>query len=240
MSELPAYKILPLGDTALVIDFGNIVSHSLNDRIISLFKNLQKNPLEFMTEAVPAYSSLAVYYDIVRARKKIPEEKTVFDWMKNEVRQFLENEKTDTVFEKRVVKIPVCYEKEFATDMDWISEKLKLSPEEVIQLHTSKSYRVYMLGFLPGFAYLGEVDDKIVLPRKPQPQHVIAGSVGIAGKQTGVYPFDSPGGWQIIGRSPLKFFNKEKKEPTLVNAGDTIEFYSITKDEFNDIKRRNA
>lgn len=240
MSELPAYKILPLGDTALVIDFGNIVSHSLNDRIISLFKNLQKNPLEFMTEAVPAYSSLAVYYDIVRARKKIPEEKTVFDWMKNEVRQFLENEKTDTVFEKRVVKIPVCYEKEFATDMDWISEKLKLSPEEVIQLHTSKSYRVYMLGFLPGFAYLGEVDDKIVLPRKPQPQHVIAGSVGIAGKQTGVYPFDSPGGWQIIGRSPLKFFNKEKKEPTLVNAGDTIEFFSITKDEFNDIKRRNA
>lgn len=240
MSELPAYKILPLGDSALVVDFGNIISHSINDRVILLFKILQQQPIEYMTEAVPAYSSLTIYYDVVNARKKAPEEKTVFDWMKNEVRHFLEQEKEIYQYEKRVINIPVCYEKEFAPDLEWASKELKISVEEIISLHTSKSYRVYMLGFLPGFAYLGEVDEKIVLPRKLQPQNVIAGSVGIAGKQTGVYPLDSPGGWQIVGRTPLKFFNEENEEPTLVKAGDTIQFISINKDEFENIKRGTA
>lgn len=240
MNKLPAYKIIPLGDTALTVDFGNIISLKINDNVISIFKKLQQQPIEGMTEAVPAYSSLAIYYDITAIHKKVSEEKTVFDRMKIRVLAFLEKEIEDYPYEKRVVTIPVCYENEFATDMNWITDKLKITWEELIQLHTSNLYRVYMLGFLPGFAYMGEVDDTIVLPRKQQPSNVIAGSVGIAGKQTGVYPLDSPGGWQIVGRTPLKFFNKENKEPTLVQAGDSVKFISISKDEFENIKSRNT
>ena len=240
MNNLPSYKISPLGDAALIVDFGNIISHMINDAVISLFKKLQQQPIEGMTEAVPAYSSITIYYDVVSIHKKIVEEKTVFEWMKNKAQVFLEKEIDVYQYEKRVVNIPVCYENEFATDMKWITDKLKIFREELIQIHTSKHYRVYMLGFLPGFAYMGEVDDTIKLPRKQQPSNVIAGSVGIAGKQTGVYPLDSPGGWQIIGRTPLRLFNKENKEPTLLQAGDSVKFISISKDEFENIKSRNT
>lgn len=240
MNKLPAYKISPLGDAALAVDFGNIISHTINDVVISLFKKLQQQPIEGMMEAVPAYSSITIYYDVVSIHKKKPEEKTVFDWMKNKVQDFLDKELEVYQYEKRLVTIPVCYENEFATDMNWIIDKLKITWEELIQIHTSKHYRVYMLGFVPGFAYMGEVDDTIALPRKQQPTNVIAGSVGIAGKQTGVYPLDSPGGWQIVGRTPLKFFNKENKEPTLLQAGDSVKFISISKDEFENIKSRNT
>lgn len=240
MNNLPAYKILPLGDTALTVDFGNLISIKINDTVISIFKKLQQQPIEGMTEAVPAYSSLTIYYDVMNVYKNVSGEITVFDWMKNKVQVFLEKEIENYQFVKRVVTIPVCYEKKFATDMNWITDKLKITWEKLIQLHTSKHYRVYMLGFLPGFAYMGEVDNAIELPRKQQPQNVIAGSVGIAGKQTSVYPLDSPGGWQIIGRSPQKFFNKENIEPTLLQAGDSVNFISISKDEFEHIKSRNS
>ena len=240
MNKLPVYKIFPLGDTALAVDFGNIISPTINDTVISLFKKLQQQPVEGMTEAVPAYSSLTIYYDIMSVRSKAGKEKTVFDLMKNAVQNFLEKETDEYHPEKRIVNIPVCYEKEFANDMEWIIDKQKISWEKFIQLHTSNIYRVYMLGFLPGFAYLGEVDDSIALPRKQQPQQVLAGSVGIAGKQTGVYPFDSPGGWQIVGRTPVKFFNKEDKDPSVLQPGDSVKFTSISKDEFEDIKSRNS
>ncbi|HET9823979.1 MAG TPA: carboxyltransferase domain-containing protein, partial [Chitinophagaceae bacterium] len=114
-----------------------------------------------------------------------------------------------------------------------------ISVEDIIRLHISRQYRVYMLGFLPGFAYMAEVEDSIAVPRKPQPQPILAGSVGIAGKQTGVYPLNSPGGWQIIGRTPLKMFEKDQATPCLLKAGDYVEFYSITKDEFEDHQSRS-
>ena len=118
--------------------------------------------------------------------------------------------------------------------------KNKISVEEIIHLHASTTYRVYMLGFLPGFAYMGMVDEKIATPRKQFPAPVEAGSIGIAGRQTGIYPLNSPGGWQIIGRTPLKLFDKEKNDPTLFKTGDTVQFYSITKDEFENSKSGNA
>ena len=240
MNKLPPYKISPLGDAALAVDFGNIISHTINDIVISIFKKLQQQPIEGMTEVVPAYSSLTIYYDVIALRKKISDETSVFDRMKASVSNFIEQETEIVQNESRVVTIPVCYEKEFATDLEWISSQLKISDEKIIQLHTAKTYRVYMLGFLPGFAYMGEIDDKINLPRKNQPQMVVAGSVGIAGKQTGIYPFNSPGGWQIVGRTPIKLFNKENKEPTLVQAGDSVKFISISKNEFENIKSRNS
>jgi inhibitor of KinA len=240
MINLPPYRIFSLGDSALTIDFGNIIDDKLNDIVISFFKKLQDQPIEGITETVPAYSSMTVYYNIVDLRKNIPEEQTVFDWMKNEVQKFLMQETENYQQEKRLVKIPVCYEPEFAIDMEAATSYIKLSTEEIIRIHTSKTYRVYMLGFLPGFAYMGEVDEKIVIPRKLQPVSVSEGSVGIAGKQTGAYSLNSPGGWQIIGRTPHKLFDKEKAEPVLLRSGDSVQFYSITKNEFENIKSRNS
>ncbi len=240
MDKVPSYKISSLGDAAITVDFGNIISHTINDTVISLFKKLQQQPIEGMTEAVPAYSSITIFYDVFSLSKKRSDKKTVFDWMKSNVLEFLEKETEVYEYEKKVVPIPVCYEDEFATDKEWIIDKLKISWQEFVQIHTSGHYRVYMLGFLPGFAYMGEVDNVIELPRKQQPLNVIAGSVGIAGKQTGVYPLNSPGGWQIIGRTPLNFFNKNNNEPTLVKAGDSVKFISINKDEFENIKSRNS
>ncbi|HLF44912.1 MAG TPA: 5-oxoprolinase subunit PxpB [Chitinophagaceae bacterium] len=240
MNTQPAYKIFPLGDAALIVDFGNSISDTVNDRVISLFKKLQQQPVRGMTEAVPAYSSLTIYYDLFSFYYKEKQEKTVFEEMKNKIITFLEQEKEVYQYKKRTVVIPVCYDKEYAADMEWITDHLKLTTEEFIRLHTSKSYRVFMLGFLPGFPYMGEVDDKIMLPRKLKPENVIAGSVGIAGKQTGIYPFNSPGGWQVIGRTPLKVFNKANTEPALVQTGDFVNFFSISKNEFENIKSRNA
>ena len=240
MTHLPSYKIFALGDSALTIDFGNIIDNKLNDLVISLFKKLQHQPPEGITETVPAYSSLTIYYDLIAIRKNIPEDQTVFDRMKNEVQKFLQQETKDYQHEKRTMNIPVCYEKEFAPDLESSSSYLKISTEEIIRIHTSKTYRVYMLGFLPGFAYMGEVDEKIVIPRKLQPVSVSEGSVGIAGKQTGAYSLNSPGGWQIIGRTPEKLFDKGKTEPVLLRSGDHVRFISITKDEFENIKSRNS
>lgn len=240
MTYLPPYKIFALGDSALTIDFGNIIDDKLNDTVISVLKKLQKRPVDGITEAVPAYSSLTLYYNVIDLRNKIPEEQTVFDWMKYKLQNFLLQDTQNFQQEKRLVEIPVCYEKEFAPDIESTAFYLKLSTEEIINIHTSKTYRVYMLGFLPGFAYLGEVDEKIVIPRKLQPIPVSEGSVGIAGKQTGVYSLNSPGGWQIIGRTPQKLFDKEKAEPVLLRSGDSVQFYSITKNEFENIKSRNA
>jgi len=241
MSYLPAYKLSPLGDSALLVDFGNIISRPVNDTVISLFKKIQSTPVEGMTEVVPGYSSLAVYYDVLRLRGKIEDGQTVFQFMKDKISVLLQEEfKPVADTETNMVKIPVCYEKEFATDLEWMSSQLRISTEEIIRLHTSNVYHVFMLGFLPGFAYMGEVDEKIMIPRKQQPVQVAAGSVGIAGKQTGVYPLISPGGWQIIGRTPVNMFNKNEKEPTLVKTGDSIQFYSITKDEFENIKSRHS
>ena len=235
-----SYKIISLGDAALTIDFGNLINESINKKVITLFHNLQHKPIQGMVEAVPAYSSLTIYYDVISLYKNIPDGKTVFEWMKDQTEKYLK-EKIETENKEEVtVIIPVCYDKEFASDIDHIAAKKNISPEEIVQIHTSRSYRVYMLGFLPGFAYMGEVDDIIIIPRKPTPQNVIAGSVGIAGQQTGVYPLNSPGGWQIVGRTPVKMFDKEKKEPTLVKAGDHVRFISISKDEFENIKGRNS
>lgn len=234
------YKIFFIGDSAATIDFGNLVDEKLNEKIISLFDHLSLFPLEGMTEAIPAYSSLTVFYDIHALRKKIPPWKEIYSWIENELHKLVKNDLRENEMQPRVVRIPVCYEKEFGIDLQWMATEKNISQEEIIRLHTVRHYRVYMLGFLPGFAYMGEVDEKIALPRKQQPGQVIAGSVGIAGKQTGIYPLDSPGGWQIIGRTPVRLFDPDKEEPCLLRAGDQVEFYSIIKNEFENYQSGHA
>jgi inhibitor of KinA len=226
------YRIFPLGDFAITIDFGNTINESINKEVIARFNQLQEKPLPGLIEMIPAYSSLTIYYDILALKKKIVNHTTMFEWMKEQLEKQLKMPVQENIIEERLVRIPVCYEGEFSPDIQQLAAAKNISVDEVIQIHTSSGYKVYMLGFLPGFAYMGEVNEKIVMNRKPQPQNVLAGSIGIAGKQTGIYPLASPGGWQIIGRTPLKLFDTGREEPVLLKAGDTVQFYSISKDEF--------
>lgn len=226
------YRIFPLGDSAITVDFGNMINEAINNEIIARFDELRHDPLPGMIEAVPAYSSLTVYYDVLKVKKTIPAGHTAFEILKLQLERRLQQQVQQKNIAERLIKIPVCYDGEYAPDMQHLTAKKNITADEVIQIHTSKTYKVYMLGFLPGFAYMGEVDEKIAIPRKLQPVNIMAGSVGIAGKQTGIYPLASPGGWQIIGRTSLKLFDANKEEPTLLRAGDRVQFYSITKDEF--------
>ena len=227
------YSIFPLGDSAIMVDFGNKIDETINEQVMALFCQLRDHPLLGMIEAVPAYSSLTIYYDTFQLSKKIPVDKTVYEWMKEQLQKKLQEPLLNNDSSTTTITIPVCYEKEFGLDIEEIAAIKNISVKELIEIHTSKIYRVYMLGFLPGFAYMGEVDEKIEMPRKQQPRQIVeSGSVGIAGKQTGIYPLTSPGGWQIIGQTALKLFDAEKKEPTLLRAGDKVKFISISKDEF--------
>ncbi len=228
-----AYQISPLGDSALLIDFGNKIDEDINKQVIGRARQLKDN-LAPVIEVVPAYSSVTVYFDVVKLKKQTPKGKLVYDHLKEAVEQVLLQPLSLEEKQERLIKIPVCYEQEFAPDIHSVGSGNNVSVEDVIALHVSKIYRVYMLGFLPGFSYLGEVDDIIATPRKPAPQPVAAGSVGIAGKQTGIYPYASPGGWQIIGRTPLTIFDPHGGEPALLRAGDRVQFFSITANEFTD------
>ncbi len=228
----PSYRIFPLGDSAITIDFGNVIDEKINEEVLHRFYYLQQHPLSGMMEAAPAYSSLTIYYDLLTARKKAPEGTSVFEWMKKQIIDFLQQPVPAKDHEEKLVRIPVCYEGDMAPDIHHLAQTKKITVEEIVQLHVSTTYKVFMLGFLPGFAYMGEVDERISIPRKTEPTNVQAGSVGIAGKQTGVYPLGSPGGWQIIGRTPMKLFDKDKKNPAVLEAGDRVQFYSISKNEF--------
>ncbi|MFI5132853.1 MAG: 5-oxoprolinase subunit PxpB [Chitinophagales bacterium] len=232
MNHALSYSIFSLGDSAISIDFGNVIDEGINKKVLSLFQQLQKKPLPGMIEAVPAYSSLSIFYDVVVLKKNIPQNKTVSAWIKEEAEKFIQQHIEVDSTESKHIKIPVCYDEEFAVDLLQIAEEKKLNKEEIMRLHCSKFYRVFMLGFLPGFPYMGEVDEKIAMPRKPQPANVLAGSVAIAGRQTGIYSLASPGGWLVIGRTPIKLFDPGNEQPTLLSAGDVVEFYSISREEF--------
>jgi inhibitor of KinA len=240
MGSNTEYRIFPLGDAALTIDFGNVIDPSHNRKVLSLFAHLRENPLPGMIEAVPAYSSLTVYYDVLSLRK-MPEGTVLYNHMKAQVQERINGLKdlsNDTPC--RLMQIPVCYDPVLAPGLKELAATRNLSINDIIQIHTTRTYRVYMLGFLPGFAYMGEVDDRISIPRKMQPENVAAGSVGIAGKQTGIYPLASPGGWCIIGRTPLKLFDEEIEDKTLFRAGDSVQFHSISKDEFEGYQSRHS
>lgn len=234
VDQLPSYKFSALGDNAIVIDFGNTIDEQINKLVHSVFYQLQNDPVPGMIEAIPAYSSLTIFYDVFLIRNALPNQNlTVFDWICECLKKYISNQNIGTGDPDLLIDIPVCYDKEFGPDLDFIAAQNNIAVEEIIHLHSSAVYRVYMLGFLPGFAYMGLVNEKISSARKQQPTPVEPGSIGIAGRQTGIYPFRSPGGWQIIGRTPLKLFNKEKVNPVLFKSGDHVKFHSITIDEFN-------
>jgi inhibitor of KinA len=234
------YKIFPLGDNALTVDFGNEISVALNNRALKLNDFFKNEPFPGLIETVPAYSSLTIFYDVFTVQKNFTGNRTAFAKVSNHVETALE--KLNTLAERpfRLMRIPVCFDDDFALDLNFISSENALSRMKIIEIFLGKTYRVFLIGFLPGFAYMGELDERIAAPRKTAPRlKVPAGSVGIAGKQTGIYSLESPGGWQIIGRTPLQLFTPKQENPTYLQAGDAIEFYEIDRGTFSKIKLEN-
>lgn len=208
-------RIFPLGDSALTIEFGNEISIGLNDRSIALARNLSEHPLDGMIEAVPAYASVTVFYESGLTNFAI-----VRKLVEESVPSIASTEETPTL-----VEIPIKIGGDFSPDLNRVVNYSSLNEAEVLDVYFSRTYRIYMLGFLPGFAYMGEVDDRIAAPRLETPRTKVAqGSIGIAGKQTGVYPLESPGGWNIIGRTDLTMFDPSADQPCLLKPGDEVRF----------------
>lgn len=223
-----APKIVPLSDNALVVEFGREISVELNQKAIGFANYLDKSPFAGYIESVPAYASTAVFYDTGLVRDGFSGEECAFDKVAKRVRSILaELDATDNS-ENRLVEIPVSFANEDAVDLAAISNEAKLTPNQVIEIFTSIEYRVFMLGFLPGFTYMGKVDQRIAVPRKKTPRlKTPKGSVGIAGRQTGIYPFDSPGGWQIVGRTDVDMFDPRSDPPCLLRPGDLVRFVPV-------------
>ena len=229
---MPPYQIYSIHNHALTIEFSKEISEDANRMVMALKDAIEANPFEGFIECVPAYGSLGMYFSescrLYVVRKYIDE---IINTCLDYSHSIITKPSTNNI---QPITIPVCYHPSLGIDLDWVSSYLNLSVEEIVSLHTSISYRVYMIGFIPGFPYMGTLPAALEVPRKQTPSIKIPmGSVAIAGKQTGIYPAEVPGGWQVIGRTPLRMFDKTKEHCSVLNAGDIIQFKSITLEEFN-------
>lgn len=221
-------KILTAGDSALLVEFGKEINEDINRKITAVVKMIKEQRIEGIVELIPSFCALVIQYD---------PRVISYDEMKNRVKGILELDITLGENGKRIFEIPVCYGGEFGPDIETIAQNAGLSVEEVIQIHSSRDYLIYMLGFLPGFCYLGGLDERIHTPRLTNPRLKInAGSVGIGGSQTGIYPLDSPGGWQLMGMTPVKTYDPDREVPILLEAGDYIRFIPVDEEEYYRIK----
>ena len=214
------------------LDLGNFIEEDLNTRVLAIYDWLGNHPLEGVIDRVVAYSSVSVFYDPTR----IVHRSAVSGWLMEAWQSSGAGPHPDDGpgirTASREVQIPVCYEGEYAPDLEAVAREKGMSPREVIEIHSSITYRIYMIGFLPGFPYMGKIDARLEIPRKTRPVPVIAGGVGIAGVQTGIYPLNSPGGWQIIGRTPIRLFDRNADPPILLRTGDRVRFYPVSPAEF--------
>lgn len=220
-------RYLTSGDKGLVVEFGNEISEAVNKKVRNLYLAIHKSQISGIYEMIPTYRSLLIQYNPI----EIEVNKLI------EMLVEIENSLDSIDLPKpRIIEIPTIYGGEFGEDLKFVSEHSGMSENEVIKIHSSVDYRIYMLGFSPGFPYLGGMSEKIETPRLKTPRTKIpAGSVGIAGKQTGIYPMESPGGWQLIGRTPLKLYDPKSETPIILQAGDYIRFVPIEKDEYENI-----
>ncbi|MGB9839878.1 5-oxoprolinase subunit PxpB [Thermovenabulum sp.] len=226
MYEKP--KILPEGDKAVLVEFGNEISEECNDRVMALYSFLKEEKIKGIISLIPTYRSLLIKYEPLI----IP-----YTEITAKIKNILSSIDKASYKNAKVIEIPVVYGDEFGPDLEFVASYNKLTPEEVIEIHTKPLYRIYMLGFTMGFAYLGGMSEKIATPRLERPREKIpAGSVGIADKQTGIYPIESPGGWRLIGQTPVKIYDPKSEKPILLEAGNYLKFVRITKEEFFKIK----
>lgn len=221
-------KLLTAGDSSILLQFGNTIDPAINRKISATVQLMREQHINGVTDVIPAFCSLLINYD---------PRVISYEQIKRRMEALVKIDVSAGVTRKRVFEIPVCYGGEFGPDIQNIADHAGLSVEEVIQIHTSRDYLIYMLGFLPGFTYLGGLDERIHTPRLANPRiRIPAGSVGIGGSQTGIYPMDSPGGWQLMGLTPVKTYDPDREVPILVEAGDYIRFVAIDEDEFHRIK----
>lgn len=220
-----ATRYIPFGDSGLLVEFGDSIDLETNRKVTALAGAITKATMHGVEELVPTYRSLLIRYDPMETSY----EALVFHV--RDVERILRD--TGSEAKGRRLVVPVVYGGEYGPDLSYVARSHKLSDCQVVQMHSATDYRVYMIGFVAGFPYLGEVSDKIATPRFETPRlKVPAGSVGIAEKQTGIYPREAPGGWRIIGRTPLRLFNPFEQPPTPLKAGDTVKFKPISEKEF--------
>lgn len=223
-------KYLPSGDKAVIMEFGNEISKEINSKIRSFIRLMDDTKIKGIEELLPTYRSITIMYDPLE---------TGYQELINKLNELAGRTAEGEEEKIRIVEIPTLYGGEFGPDIEFVAGHNKLTVDEVIKIHTGTDYLVYMLGFTPGFTYLGGMSKKIATPRLSSPRAKIpAGSVGIAGEQTGMYPSETPGGWQLIGRTPLQLYNPKKEPPVLLNAGDYVRYVSITQQEYYNIQKQ--
>lgn len=220
--EKPTFR--PVGDRALRVQFGRRIDSGVSRRVRRFLYGLSQCRLAGIVDLLPGYLNLVIVYDPLIVS---------FSGLKTRLNKILDQLHHFEIPEPKTVRIPVVYGGEYGPDLEFVAECNGISPEAVIETHTGEPYEVYMIGFTPGFPYMGEVAERIAAPRRASPRtRVPRGSVGIAQRQTGVYPVESPGGWQIIGRTPITLFDPEAKSPGLLEIGDRVVFYRIDEQEY--------
>jgi inhibitor of KinA len=237
-------EIIPLGDSALIVrvrdQFEDRPEETL-DTVLRAFQRLKGAAIPGVIELASAYTSVAVFFNPITVAKASETSGELFDWLATRIRAAVvgvAGPGKTAPSQSQTIEIPVCYDPEFALDIDDVARRANISPGEVIRLHSAAEYRVACIGFVPGFPFLTGLSRKLATPRRAVPRKEIPpGSVGIGGAQTGIYPLRSPGGWNLIGRTPLRLFDPDKNPPTLLQAGDRVRFRVIRREEFESFKR---
>ncbi|WP_246358685.1 5-oxoprolinase subunit PxpB [Paenibacillus phytorum] len=231
-------KLSPHGESAIRIELGESIDDDIHRKVHGLRDYIEKHPFLGMIECIPAFASVTVLYDpmkvrILNADHRESNNRSSYEIVVSIIEQMASSFEVSNHYEPRIMEIPVCYGGEFGPDLEDVAAHNKIKPDEVIEIHSSGEYLVYMIGFAPGFPYLGGMSERISAPRRSSPrQSIPEGSVGIAGIQTGVYPISTPGGWQLIGRTPLKLFRPSDNPPSLLQSGDIVKFRSISLQEY--------
>ncbi len=219
-------------DTSVAVVFGDEISEEINTKIRAFDEALREEQIDGIYETVPTYCSLTVHY---------APEKIRYGELCEKLNRLLSVSHTAKRISTVVIEIPVCYGGKHGPDLEYVAQYHHMTPQEVISIHTGAEYLIYMLGFTPGFSYMGGMDEQIATPRLTTPRVLIpAGSVGIAGKQTGIYPIDSPGGWQLIGRTPVRLYDAGRDTPILLDAGMRVHFIPIDVTEYKRIETEVA
>ena len=220
-------RFLPAGDTALVVEFGDRIDRDLNDRVLRLGARVNASRVPGVVETVPTFRSLMVHYDPLATDSAT---------LVAAIEKLLDSPRGETKPVKQW-RIPACYAMSHAPDLDEVAQRTGLSGEEVVRLHSGTRFHIYMIGFVPGFPYIGDLPESLVLPRRADPRiRVPPGSIAIAGNMTGIYPLESPGGWHLIGATPVRLFDLRWPRPALLSPGDTVRFEPITVREFDAVR----
>lgn len=221
----PAYTIKLLSERAVLVQLGNRLDVAVNRQVIALHEALQHNPFAGYVESVPGYASLGVFFN---AEQISASPETCLKTVEEHIHAIFAAMAALPEQEQPIIEIPVCYGGVYGPDIEYVAQQNNITAEAVIAIHTEKIYTVFMIGFMPGFPYMGITDERITIERKATPRlQVPAGSVALAGNQTGIYPADSPGGWQIIGRTDIHLFDTKKEQPCLLQAGNRVKFIPV-------------